>query len=167
MNPKILGAAVIAASVVASPVMAQQQQVTPNPSRCINCQKHPRAGYTNTANHHRRTAYRRVRPNRVVEQPAYRVAEPAYRVVGPPYRTGFWPADVAAGIVGGAIGTAGAIATAPFRAADAFARSNAYAWDNGYYGPYGWNNSYAARNGFVCTPGTYFLGTDGRQYLCQ
>ena len=30
--------------------------------------------------------------------------------------TGFWPGDVAAGIVGGAIGTAGAIAAAPFGA---------------------------------------------------
>ena len=29
--------------------------------------------------------------------------------------SGFWPGDVAAGVVGGAIGTAGAIATAPFR----------------------------------------------------
>jgi hypothetical protein len=32
------------------------------------------------------------------------------------YGTGFWPGDVAAGIVGGAIGTAGAIAAAPFGA---------------------------------------------------
>jgi len=29
--------------------------------------------------------------------------------------SGFWPADVAAGVVGGAIGVAGAIASAPFR----------------------------------------------------
>ena len=29
--------------------------------------------------------------------------------------SGFWPGEVAAGVVGGAIGTAGAIATAPFR----------------------------------------------------
>jgi len=29
--------------------------------------------------------------------------------------SGFWPGDVAAGVIGGAIGTAGAIATAPFR----------------------------------------------------
>src|SRR5689334_14242946 len=39
---------------------------------------------------------------------------------------GFWPGDVAAGVVGGAIGTAGAIATAPFR-------DHGYAY-NGYYG---------------------------------
>src|SRR5258707_4888328 len=30
-------------------------------------------------------------------------------------RSGFWPGDVAAGVVGGAIGAAGAIASAPFR----------------------------------------------------
>lgn len=44
----------------------------------------------------------------------------AYGNVGPVYgygyrvRSGFWPGDVAVGIVGGAIGTAGTIATAPF-----------------------------------------------------
>ncbi len=39
---------------------------------------------------------------------------------------GFWPGDVAAGIVGGAIGTAGAIAAAPFGAGP-------YAYYNGPY----------------------------------
>jgi hypothetical protein len=43
---------------------------------------------------------------------------------------GFWPADLAAGVVGGAIGTAGAIATAPFR-------NDVYAY-NGYR--YGYNS---------------------------
>ena len=61
---------------------------------------------------------------------------------------GFWPADVAAGVVGGAIGTAGAIATAPFR-------NDRYA----YYGGY--------NNGFVCQPGTTFRGADGRRHICQ
>jgi hypothetical protein len=57
-------------------------------------------------------------------RPAYRYAyRPAYR-----YGTGFWPADAAAGIVGGAIGTAGAIAAAPFGAGP-------YAYYNGPY-PY-------------------------------
>ena len=65
--------------------------------------------------------------------------------------SGFWPADVAAGIVGGAVGTAGAIATAPFR-------GDSYA----YY-----SNGYAARNGFVCQPGTRFRGEDGRMHICQ
>jgi hypothetical protein len=60
----------------------------------------------------------------------------------------------AAGIAGAAVGTAGAIATAPF--------------GNPYYG-----NSYAydpysdPRNGFVCRPGTWFKGDDGRRHLCQ
>ena len=77
--------------------------------------------------------------------------------------SGFWPGDVAADVAAGAIGTAGAIATAPFR-------SDSYAYDNGYrggYGQYGYNDSYAARNGFVCQPGTWFKGEDGRRHLCQ
>jgi hypothetical protein len=66
---------------------------------------------------------------------------------------GFWPGDVAAGVVGGAIGTAGAIATAPFR-------DHGYAY-NGYYGPYGYSS------GFVCQPGTTFIGEDGLRHICQ
>jgi hypothetical protein len=53
---------------------------------------------------------------------------------------GFWPGDVAAG----AVGTAAAIATSPIGGDD-----------------------YARRNGFVCTPGTWFRGEDGRRHLCQ
>ena len=63
-------------------------------------------------------------------RPAYRHAyHPAYRYAYRPvyrYGTGFWPADVAAGIVGGAIGTAGALAAAPFGAGP-------YAYYNGRY----------------------------------
>ena len=86
-------------------------------------------------------------------------------------RTGFWPADAAADVAGAAIGTAGAIATAPFRAMD-----DSYAYDNGPYNSWdnrGWDNrgwdtrSYAQRNGFVCTPGTWFKGEDGRPHICQ
>lgn len=98
--------------------------------------------------------------------------------------TGFWPADVAGGVVGGAVGiagvavnTAGAVATAPFRAWD-----DSYAYDNSpqtYDGRYAYNDgypydstyaprdSYAQRNGFVCQPGTWFRGEDGRQHICQ
>jgi hypothetical protein len=79
--------------------------------------------------------------------------------------TGFWPADAAAGVAGAAIGTAGAIATAPFRGPD-----NAYAYDNRGWdnGDRGWDTrTYAQRNGFVCTPGTFFKGEDGRRHLCQ
>jgi hypothetical protein len=82
--------------------------------------------------------------------------------------SGFWPADVAAGVVGGAIGTAGAIATAPFQ-------RDSYAYDNdGYSGGYdndgyrgGYDRSWAARNGFVCQPGTWFKGEDGLRHICQ
>lgn len=71
--------------------------------------------------------------------------------------SGFWPGEVAAGVVGGAIGTAGAIATAPFR-------NHVYAYNDGYYGRryYGGYNS-----GFVCQPGTMFWGEDGRRHICQ
>jgi hypothetical protein len=60
----------------------------------------------------------------------------------------FWPGEIAAGVVG----ATGAIATAPF-----------YAFGGG--GDY--DQSYAARNGFVCIPGTYFQGEDGRPHICQ
>jgi hypothetical protein len=76
--------------------------------------------------------------------------------------SGFWPADVAAGVVGGAVGTAGAIASAPFRGA--YAYDNGY---NGYDGDYSYSQSYAQRNGFMCQPGTYFRGENGRLQLCQ
>jgi hypothetical protein len=56
----------------------------------------------------------------------------------------FWPGDVAAGVVGGAVGTAAAIATSPLG-----------------------GDEYARRNGFVCVPGTLFRGEDGRRHLCQ
>jgi hypothetical protein len=59
-------------------------------------------------------------------------------------QSGFWPADVAAGVVGGAVGTAAAIATAPIGGA-----------------------AYARQNGFVCIPGTWFRGEDGRRHICQ
>jgi hypothetical protein len=68
--------------------------------------------------------------------------------------SGFWPADVAAGVVGGAVGAAGAIATAPFR-------DDRYAYNDGYY------HRYMGPSGFACQPGTTFRGEDGRIHLCQ
>ena len=88
--------------------------------------------------------------------------------------SGFWPGDVAAGVVGGAlatadaaVNTAGAIATAPFRG-DSYAYYNDGS-NNGWNGDNnGWNGqSYAERNGFVCQPGTWFKGQDGRRHICQ
>ena len=52
--------------------------------------------------------------------------------------------------------------TAPFRG-DSYAR-----YDNGYRG--GYNDTYAdtyARSWFVCQPGSYFRGEDGRRHICQ
>jgi len=68
----------------------------------------------------------------------------------------FWPGDVAAGVVGGAIGTAGAIATAPFR-------YDAYAYNDYYGNPY----PSAYGSGFVCQPGTTFVGEDGLRHICR
>jgi len=68
--------------------------------------------------------------------------------------SGFWPADAAADVVGGAVGTAGAIATAPFRA-------NSYAYDDSRHG------GYQDRNGLACRPGAWFRDDDGRRHLCR
>jgi hypothetical protein len=76
---------------------------------------------------------------------------------------GFWPGDVAAGVVGGAVGiagaavgTAGEIAAAPFQP-----------WGNSYNSSAPPRDSYAQRMGFVCQPGTWFRGEDGRRHICQ
>jgi hypothetical protein len=126
------------------------QQVIYNPGYCA--QFYPNANCQNlgpgnpyTGDYQRRTAYQNSYNRRDRRD------------------TGFRPGDVAADVVGGAIGTAGAIATAPFRA-DSYAQDNGY---RGRYGQYGYNDSYAARNGFVCQPGSWFKGEDGRRHLCQ
>jgi hypothetical protein len=156
---RLLGAAAVVSSALASPAMAQQ--VIYNPGYCAqfypnaNCQnKGPGNPYT--GDYQRRTAYRSSggwsNPNwNGGWQDSWNDNRWDRR------GSGFWPGDVAAGVVGGAVGTAGAIATAPFR-------SNSYAYyNNGYRG----NDSYAARNGFVCQPGTWFKGDDGRRHICQ
>ena len=107
---KILGAAAILASVLATPAMAQQ----------FYGDGYRDQGYRQNGGWH--NSY-----NRYEDQ-----------------HSGFWPADVAAEVVGGAVGTAAAIATIP-------------------YG----GEEYARRNGFVCIPGTLFRGEDGRRHLCQ
>jgi hypothetical protein len=80
-------------------------------------------------------------------------------------------AGAAAGVAGAAIGTAGAIATSPFR--------GTYAYDApgyggpGYGGPgygrpgYAYDYYTDPNNGFVCRPGTWFKGDDGRMHPCQ
>jgi len=71
------------------------------------------------------------------------------------------PVDDAVGIAGAVVGTAAAIATSPFRGPDAY--DNGYGYDNGYR----YDAGYARRNGFVCQPGTWFRGEDGRRHICQ
>jgi len=79
------------------------------------------------------------------------------------HRTGFLPADIAANVVGGAVGiadtavhTAGAIATAPFRAG--MVREANASMDG---------NSCAQRfRSYDPASGTY-LGYDGRRHACQ
>ena len=58
--------------------------------------------------------------------------------------TGAATAGPVGAVVGGAVGTAAAIATSPIG-----------------------GEEYARRNGFVCVPGTWFRGEDGRRHLCQ
>ncbi|MBA2402645.1 MAG: hypothetical protein H0V72_28915 [Bradyrhizobium sp.] len=136
---KILGAAVILASALASPAMAQE--VIYEPGYCAqfypnaNCQnKGPGNPYT--GDYQRQVQRDRAYGTNGDWQNSYNRWDGQDR--------GVWPADVAAGGVGGAVGTAAAIATAPIG-----------------------GDEYARRNGFVCVPGTLFRGEDGRQHICQ
>lgn len=177
----LLGAAaIIVGSALATPAMAQQ--VISNPGYCAqfypnaNCQN-TGPGNPYTGDYQRRMAYRHA---------AYRSRDWQGRWNNDGWNngwhdswhdswndnrwdrhdSGFWPGDVAADVVGGAIGTAGAIATAPFRD-NPYAYYNNGTYDNGY-GSNGWSGqSYAERNGFVCQPGTWFKGEDGRRHICQ
>jgi hypothetical protein len=158
---RLLGAAAVVSSALASPAMAQQ--VISNPGYCAqfypnaNCQNRG-PGNPYTGDYQRRAAYR---SNGGWNNPNWNGGwQDSWNDNRWDRRgSGFWPGDVAAGVVGGAVGTAGAIATAPFR-------GNSYAYyNNGYRG--GSNDSYATRNGFVCQPGTWFKGDDGRRHICQ
>src|ERR1700674_1472204 len=167
---RLFGAAALLVScALASPVMAQE--VIYNPGYCAqfypnaNCQnKGPGNPYT--GDYQRRVADR----NNGDWNSGWHDSckhNPRDRL-----DSGFWTGDVAAGVVGGAIGTAGAIATAPFRG-DSYAYYNAdsYGYQTNVYrgGPH---QSYAPQryeqlNGFVCHPGTLFTGEDGRRHICQ
>ena len=157
MTIKLLGATAIAATMLAGSAMAQA--VVNEPGRCsaqfpnANCQNlGPGNPYTDRGYRHRRVSYRQTNGD--------------WNNDWNRSRTGFWPTDVAAGVAGAAIGTAGAIASAPFRAWD-----SSYAYDNRWNNSWdnrGWDTrTYAQRNGFVCTPGTWFKGEDGRRHICQ
>ena len=77
-------------------------------------------------------------------------------------RSGFWPGAVAAGVVGGALGTAAAIASSPYR-------GNSYA----YYGSgpqYDDSYAYYGNRRGMTTWGVQsyatYMGPDGRWYPC-
>src|SRR5258708_13558562 len=80
-------------------------------------------------------------------------------------RSGFWPGDVAAGVIGGAIGAAGAIASAPFR--DSYV-DDSYAYYPGsapYDDPYAYYDPRPSRTPTRgLQPGATYLGPDGRWY---
>jgi hypothetical protein len=143
----VLAAAAILASALASPAMAQE--VIYNSGYCAqfypnaNCQnKGPGSPYYGG---YGGGYQRQVYPDQVYRDQAYRDRgwqgsnwQGSYNRFDD--NSGFWPGDVAAG----AVGTAAGIATAPIG-----------------------GEAYARRNGFVCTPGTWFRGADGRRHLCQ
>ena len=144
----LLGAAAVVVSfALAGPAMAQQ--VIYNPGYCA--QFYPDANCQNLG------------PNNPYTGDYQRRVAARHSGAWDRHDSGFWPAEVAAGAVGAAVGAAGAIATAPFPG-DSYARDS-YAYDNG---DRGWNGqSYAERNGFVCQPGTWFKGEDGRRHPGQ
>ncbi|CAN7370820.1 hypothetical protein LJR220_003303 [Bradyrhizobium sp. LjRoot220] len=81
------------------------------------------------------------------------------------YRSsGFWPGDVAAGVVGGAIGTAGAIATAPFRGSDSYAYYGGPAYDDSY--AYRVQRPRSLRPACGIQPDATYMGPDGRWRPC-
>jgi hypothetical protein len=74
-------------------------------------------------------------------------------------RGGFGP-GIAAGVIAGAALGAGA---GYYGGYGPGYYGDSYAYDDGGYG----YAPYAAQNGFVCRPGTWFRGEDGRRHLCQ
>ena len=136
----LLSAAAILASALASPAVAQE--VIYNPGYCA--QFYPNANCQNrgagspyTGSYQRRAYPDQVYPDQSNRDRTWRNSYNRFDD-----NSGFWPGDVAAGAVGGAAGTTAV--TAPIG-----------------------GEAYARRNGFVCIPGTWFRGEDGRRHLCQ
>jgi hypothetical protein len=152
---KILGAAAILASALASPAMAQQ--VISNPGYCA--QFYPNANCQNTGPGNPYTGS--------YQRQSYR--DQAYRRNGTWQNSynrwddrdsSFWPGEVAAGVVGGAVGTAAAIATAPFR--DSYAYYGEPTDDDSYYV----ERPVSRRSACGIQPGATYMGADGRWYPC-
>jgi hypothetical protein len=128
-----------AAAILASALAspAMAQEVIYNPGYCA--QFYPNANCQNKGPGNPYTgSYQR----QVSRDQVYRTWRDSYNRWD--NNSSFWPGDVAAGVVGSAAGTVAGIATAPIG-----------------------GDAYAHRNGFVCIPGTWFRGEDGRRHLCQ
>jgi len=82
---------------------------------------------------------------------------------------GFVGPGIAAGLIAGAVigGAAYSGGYAPGYYDDSYAYDNGYNGYNNGYAVQGYDDGYAVRNGFVCQPGTWFRGEDGRRHLCQ
>ncbi len=78
-------------------------------------------------------------------------------------RSGFWPGDVAADVVGGAVATAGAIASAPYRGSDSYAYYGGRAPYDDFYAYYG---DRPARTTCGLQSGATYMSPDGRWYPC-
>jgi len=145
---KLLAAAAVLSTTVASPVLASDM-IQPGDSY-----------YQSPGAYHRYRGAYADRSGYDSYRGPYRHSYRRYETVYETREPGFWPGDVAAGLVGGAIGTAGAIAGGAVDTAGAIAtapfRAGAYA-TNGFY----------HENDFACQPGTHFRGEDGLWYLCQ
>jgi len=138
----ILGAAALVACSLANPATAQE--VVYNPGYCAqyypnaNCQNKGPGNPLTRGYYERQAAQNQNWQDQGYRRDRWRNSYNRYD------NGGFWPGDVAAGVVGGAVGTAAAIATAPIGGAN-----------------------YARRSGLVCTPGTWFRGEDGKRHLCR
>jgi|GEM_PF-2058724 len=143
--------AALLASALATPALAQDVPVRAQQMNHARMDRHHQA-YWNGA--YDRDAY------------AYGYGHGYGDAYGYGYRqSGFWPADVAAGVVGGAIGTAGAIATAPFRndwyASNAYYDGDEWYPSNIYYEGNAWypSNGYYEENNWSA-PRAYYRGHD-------
>lgn len=149
---KLIGAAALAASALASPALGQAS-IT-NPAACESM-----FASANCLNAGAGSPYATSRQQRQYRRAA-RYNDP---------NGGFWPVDTAGAVAGAAVGTAAAVASAPFRSWDNAYASSSYngSYDRGEMGWYGNWDTYAARNGIVCRPGTWIKGEDGRRHICQ
>jgi len=79
-------------------------------------------------------------------------------------RPGFWPGEVAAGVVAGAVGTADTMAMVPLRGSDAYAYYGGQSSDDTY--AYFGDRPVSRRTTCGLQSGATYMGPDGRWYPC-